>query len=140
MLIPLHDGRLLLPNAAVAEIIGYRDPQPLDGAPPGVMGLVTWRQREVTVIDFERLRGAAPRPPSVRQRIAVCYGPDPLGSSPLVGLLTQGIPRLLHVSRAAIDEASVNEGPASPLRLHLTVGDERLTVPDLAYLQAAAQR
>ena len=29
MLLPLREGRLLLPNAVVAEIIGYRTPDPL---------------------------------------------------------------------------------------------------------------
>lgn len=140
MLIPLHDGRLLLPNAAVVEIIGYRDPAPLSDTPLGVAGRVTWRQRDLPVIDFERFMGADEKPPSVRQRIAVCYAPDALGSWPLLGLLAQGIPRLLRLKRDAIETASSSSHGESAIKLRLQVGGEALVVPDLVFLQASVSK
>ena len=140
MLIPLHGGRLLLPNAAVAEIIGYRDPAPLHDTQRGVAGSVSWRQRDLPVIDFERLLGADDKPPSIRQRIAVCYTPDPQGRWPLLGLLAQGIPRLLRLKRDAIEEATSGPHGESAIKLRLQVGGEPLIVPDLAFLQAATSK
>lgn len=135
MLIPMHMGRLLLPNAAVAEIIGYRDPEPVADAFEGDLGRVRWRQREVPVIDFERLLGGDEQAPGIRQRIAVCYSPDPQGRWPLVGLLAQGIPRLLRLNQDAVEEATSGPDGESPVRLRVTVAGEPLTVPDLGYLQ-----
>ena len=135
MLIPMHMGRLLLPNAAVAEIIGYRDPEPVEGAADGDLGRVRWRQRELPVIDFERLLGGDEQAPGIRQRIAVCYGPDPQGRWPLLGLLAQGIPRLLRLNQDAIEEATGGPHDQSAVRLRLSVAGEPLTVPDLGYLQ-----
>lgn len=138
MLIPLHDQRLLLPNAAVAEIIGYRDPDLIADAGPGVQGTVSWRQREVPVIDFERLMGAGERPPGIRQRIAVCYAPNTEdGGWPLIGLVSQGIPRLLRLARHAIEEATSGPHGESAIQMRITVGGERMVVPDFTYLQAS---
>ena len=52
MLIPLHGDRLLLPNAAVAEVIGYREPDSMANDEPWLQGKVNWHQRELPVIDF----------------------------------------------------------------------------------------
>lgn len=131
MLIPLHEGRLLLPNAAVAEVIGYRDPESIEQAEPWLRGEVSWHQRSIPVVDFERLRGASGRPGSVRQRIVVCYATDPEASRPLVGLVSQGIPRLLRVSREAVEDASKPLKSGSTVRMHLVVDGEKLTVPDI---------
>ena len=135
MLIPLHGDRLLLPNAAVAEVIGYREPDSMASEEPWLQGKVNWHQRELPVIDFERLIGRPDVAPGIRQRIAVCYAPDPQSRWPLYGLVAQGIPRLLRVSRDVIESAT--EGPAgdSAIQMRLWVGGEQLMVPDLDFLQ-----
>jgi chemosensory pili system protein ChpC len=131
MLIPLHEGRLLLPNSAVAEVIGYREPESTQPADPWLRGEVNWHQRPIPVVDFERLRGAPERPGSVRQRIVVCYATEITASGPLVGLVSQGIPRLLRVSRDAIEDASKPLESGSAVLMQLVVQDEKLTVPDI---------
>jgi chemosensory pili system protein ChpC len=136
MVIPLHERRLVLPNAAVAEIISYRDPDPWEESGAGVEGMVSWRQRELPVIDFERLMGAADHPPGIRQRIAVCYAPEPEVGWPLIGLISQGIPRLLRLAREAIEEASSGPHGDSAIQMRIHVGGEQLIVPDLVHLQA----
>lgn len=136
MLIPLRRGRLLLPNSAVAEVIGYREPEAVAGAPAWVQGKVGWRQRELMVIDFERLLGHQAATASVRQRIAICYALDPNAPWPLLGLLSQGIPRLLRVHGDVIDAAATPSRNGSPVRMRITVDGDELMVPDLDYLQS----
>ena len=136
MLIPLHEGRLLLPNAAVAEVIGYRDPEPTDQEAHWLQGMVAWRQRQIPVIDFEALLGRPDVGAGIRQRIAVCYALQPDTDFPMLGLVAQGIPRLLRVSRASIESAEASPGDDSPVHMTLSIGDEKLLVPDLDYIQA----
>ena len=134
MLIPLRDGRLLLPNAAVAEVIGYREPDALDHQLPWLQGKVGWHQRDIPVVDFERLLGRADTGGGIRQRIAVCYALQPESAWPLIGLVAQGIPRLLRVQREVIEFAGTPASGASPIRMRISVGGEELMVPDLDYL------
>ncbi|MGB5744909.1 MAG: chemotaxis protein CheW [Sedimenticolaceae bacterium] len=136
MLIPLREGRLVLPNAAVAEVIGYRDPDPVGPGDPWLQGKVSWHQRNILVIDFERMLGLPVTGAGIRQRIVVCYALDADGQWPLLGLVAQGIPRLLRVNSEMIESASSAPSDASPVQMRLTIGGEDLMVPDLAYLQA----
>ena len=136
MLIPLHEGRLLLPNATVAEVIGYRDPEPSAEDVRWLQGRVAWRQRQIPVIDFEALLGRPDLDAGIRQRIAVCYALDPDADLPMLGLVAQGIPRLLRVNRAIIESAEASPGGESAVHMTLSIGDEKLLVPDLDYIQA----
>ncbi len=135
MLIPLHGDRLLLPNASVAEVIGYREPDRVDIDESWLKGKVNWHQRELPVIDFERMIGRPDLAPGIRQRITVCYAPDPKAKWPLFGIVAQGIPRLLRVSEQVIDSAT--EGPQgdSAIEMRVWVGGEPFMVPDLGFLQ-----
>ena len=136
MLIPLRSGRLLLPSAAVAEVIGYRDPDRMPDAAAWLQGKVDWHQRKILVIDFERMLGRPVSGAGIRQRIPVCYALNPGGAWPLMGLVAQGIPRLLHVSPEALESAQGGAGGDSPIRMTVSVAGEELLVPDLDYLQA----
>ncbi len=136
MLIPLHEGRLLLPNASVAEVIGYREPEPAQRPRSWLQGTVGWRQRQIPVVDFERLLGRAEHAAGIRQRIAVCYAPGLESDWPLLGLVAQGIPRLLRVSRAVIESAAAGETGTLPVFMTLSIGGEKLLVPDLEYIQS----
>lgn len=135
MLIPLHgEERLLVPNAAVVEIIGYRDPVAAGWTQPWVQGTIKWHQHQVPVIDFENIDGEAGLKASIRQRIVVCYSPDETGTWPLVGFVSQGIPRLVRVSEELIDDATEGPSGESAIQMRLRIGDDNFIVPDLAYL------
>ena len=135
MLIPMRHGRMLLPSAAVAEVIGYRTPDAVDGQPQWMQGTVSWHQRDIPVLDFERLIGRDDVGAGIRQRIAVCYAIGGNANWPLMGLLTQGIPRLLRVNKDAIQVASGEDAGAKPIRMSVSIAGESLLVPDLEYLQ-----
>ena len=136
MLIPMRHGRMLLPSAAVAEVIGYRTPDARDDKPEWMQGTVSWHQRDIPVLDFERLIGRDDVGAGIRQRIAVCYAIGGSVDWPLMGLLTQGIPRLLRVNKNAIQVASGEDAGAKPIRMSVSIAGESLVVPDLEYLQA----
>ncbi|MCP5313215.1 MAG: chemotaxis protein CheW [Chromatiaceae bacterium] len=136
MLIPMREGRMLLPNATVAEIIGYREPDPISHPVSWIQGQINWHQRRILVVDFERLLGRQVIGAGVRQRIAVCYGLNPEKGWPLLGLVAQGIPRLLRVNREVIDAARSSQPGKAPVRMTLWSGGEELLVPDIDYLQS----
>lgn len=134
MLIPLRSRRLLLPSSTVAEVIGYRDPDPVDYRLRWVQGRVNWQQRDIPVVDFERFMGLPDAAPGIRQRIVVCYALDAASGWPLFGLVAQGIPRLLRVSSETIDSARGGRHGESAVRMTLSIGGDDVIVPDLDYL------
>jgi chemosensory pili system protein ChpC len=131
LVIPLHERRLLLPNAAVAELIGFREPEPFVDVEPWLLGEVSWHRRSIPVVDFERLIGGEPRIGSVRQRIIVCYAADPGLAWPLVGFIAQGVPRLLRVEQSVIETASRPLHPDAPVLMTLQIEGQSYLVPDV---------
>ena len=50
--IPLSDETALLPNSAIAEVIGFKNPAPIDDAPEWFLGYIDWREKRVPIISF----------------------------------------------------------------------------------------
>ena len=56
LLIPLVDGRLIIPRACVAEVIGFQTPSEMTGAPPWYIGTIPWNGKAVPLVpDLQRL-------------------------------------------------------------------------------------
>ncbi|HIP53349.1 MAG TPA: chemotaxis protein CheW [Chromatiales bacterium] len=97
LLIPLHEDFMLLPNAAVAEVIGYREAEPLAHTPDWLAGEIQWRREPTPVIRFERLAGLPAGPPGHRARICMVNTLTPESRIPYFGVIAQGIPRLVRI-------------------------------------------
>ena len=137
VLIPTGMERLLLPNAAVAEVIDFRDPEPFTGTEPDWgLGLVTWQRRTFPVIAAEMLLGGSFDPLAPRLRIAVCHSLLSLKDRPFLGIVSHGIPRLVRVSPETIEESP---GPALaddwPILAQVFVNDVYALIPDFEKIE-----
>jgi chemosensory pili system protein ChpC len=140
VLISIGGQRLLLPNATVAEIISYRDAEhaAAEGSPAWLLGDITWRQRKVPLLSLERLFGdGSDEYTYLRGRIVVCY--SLLGDSerPYLGIISDGIPRLVRVGEEDIEPLPLGEAEAGmPLLARLKLKGEEAIIPDIARLSA----
>jgi chemosensory pili system protein ChpC len=137
VVLPLGPADLLLPNAAVAEVLGYREPETSGGGPPWLLGTVTWRERPVPLVSLPA--AAHPSQPVAlgpRARLAVCFTPSGNRALPYVGLLCVGPPRL---ARFRADNLSpTGEEADNPFILHtLTYAERPGWIPDLDALERA---
>lgn len=93
--VPSGRADLLLPNAAVAEVITYQEPAPYPGAPPWLLGSVAWHERRVPVVSLAAADGVpAPETRGARARVVVCFTPNGNQRLPYVGILAVAPPRL----------------------------------------------
>ena len=134
MQLPLHGLQLLVPNSAVAEIIGYVAEQPAASNQSWLDGLITWRGVSIPVVSFELLCALEAVEAGARSRIAVLYNPlESRDQLPYFGVILQDIPRgyLAEKERmlATFDSSGCDylAGHADPLL-------DNLQVPDLAAL------
>ncbi len=93
MLLPLTSLNLLLPNSAVAEIIGYSPPHKLVNTSDWFPGLVMWRGIYIPVITAEQMCDIDVAKIGARARIAIVFNPDPDPELPYLGIHIQDIPR-----------------------------------------------
>ena len=131
LLMPLTDRTLLLPNAAVAELIPYRAPQVSEGMPSWFLGQIAWRDLRLPLLSFEAASDGQVNV-SPGSRVAVI---NALGGRPnvkFIAVLVQGIPRSIKVG-ADLVRADVT---LSPLELDaVQFGEAVLKIPDLIGLE-----
>jgi len=140
VLLPIEQTHLLLPNVTVAEVIGFRDAEPLVDAPGWLTGTITWRQRKVPVVAFEFFLNNRVSPPGHRARIALCHNLRGNPGIAYIGIICQSIPRLARVNASTITEADPADAllPEMTLR-HLYYGNEDVWIPDIEALGEAAE-
>src|SRR5918994_4939340 len=57
VLITVGQGRLLLPNASVAEVITFSAPEPVENAPAWMLVQIRWRGWRLPLVSFSRFAG-----------------------------------------------------------------------------------
>jgi chemosensory pili system protein ChpC len=127
-------GRLLLPNANIAEIITFAEPEAVPDAPEWVLGRLRWRGWRLPLISFSRLAGLAVDEGELGAKVAVLRALGGHPRLPYFCLLTQGFPRLTTVSSDALIPADEGELPAGA-QMRVLLRDEYSYIPDLVDIE-----
>jgi len=139
LLLPLHGETLLLPNAAVAEIVGFESPDPIAGAPGWLLGWLNWRERRIPLLSFEMASGGTPPDDLQGKRIAVLNTLNSNPRVPYIAIVLQDIPRLKLVQRDALQEGpGVAERQSILSQLQIEGG--LVVVPDIDDLEQRVER
>ena len=130
MLLPLTSLNLLVPNSAVAEIIGYSTPRQLSSTSDWFAGVVLWRGVYIPVVAVEQMCGVSVAQSGPRARIGIIYNPERDPDLPDLGIHMQDIPRA-YLAEADSMEAGGDEGISEYLLAR--VDDEQLgrVIPNL---------
>ena len=130
VLIQLSGARLLLPNATIAEVLSYAEPEPVDNAPAWLLGRIRWRGWQLPLVSFSRLAGIADEHGGLGSKVLVFKALGGSSPTPFFAVLTQGFPRLVTVSRASlVVDGSASLPLATTARVMLNQDDAY--VPDL---------
>ncbi len=131
LLIPLQEVKILLPNTAVAEVIAYATPDPVENAPEWLLGNIIWRDEKVPLLSFELLVGKQER--SV-QRIAVLNTLNGNPDLPYIALSIQGIPKLRLIQEAGI-VVTETDSKTDAVAASIDFAGESVLIPDLDVLE-----
>jgi chemosensory pili system protein ChpC len=140
VMITVTDGRVLLPNATVSEVITFALPEPVPNAPDWLLGRIRWRGWRLPLISFARLAGYADQEGEMGAKVVVLKALGGHAKVPYFAMLTQGFPRLVTVAADAlvVDEITDADLPAprpgvlTPVLLR----DDAAVIPDLAQIEA----
>lgn len=131
LLVPLADRTLLVPNVAVAELIPYRTPQAVPGAPAWFLGQVQWRDLNLPLLSFEAASNGTAQV-GAGARIVVLNALGGREHVRFIALLVQGIPRSVKVDA----DLARAELALAPLELDaVELGDVQARIPDLVGLE-----
>ena len=144
VLIQVEGARLLLPNATIAEVLSYAEPEAVADAPDWLLGRIRWRGWQLPLASFSRLAGIADEVGGLGSKVVVLKALGGDSRLPYVALLTKGFPRLVTVSRDAL-VADAGEGDIDGAAATLPLGvlmrvllnDEPALLPDVDAVESA---
>src|ERR1700743_413076 len=98
LMIPVTGGRVLLPNATVAEVITYSTPEKIPHAPPWLRGRLSWRGWLLPLFSFAIFSGTTKQESLSNAKVAVLKGLSGNAKMPFIAMLAQGFPRLTTIT------------------------------------------
>ena len=136
VLIQIAGGRLLLPNATIAEVLSFADPDPVANTPDWLLGRIRWRGWQLPLIAFSRLSGIAEEKGGLGSKVIVLKALGGDAKTPYFALLTQGFPRLVTVSEAAlVTEQSERSLLPNGVHARVMLNEDDALVPDLELVE-----
>jgi len=136
LLVPLHQGRLIVPRACIAEVIRFSPPQERAEGPAWFRGFVRWNDLQVPVIRLEELCGLESVAPGGRTRLAIFNCLSDTLDVGVFGVLTEGFPQLVRVNRDVMEIHDEHAWPEDgPIICQIRMINEYPLIPDLEKLE-----
>lgn len=135
VLIQVADARLILPNATIAEVLSYADPEPVADAPDWLLGRIRWRGWQLPLIAFSRFAGIAEEHGGLGSKVIVLKALGGDAKRPFFAVLTQGFPRLVTVTEEALATAADDDGVPEGVLARVRLNEDDALLPDLAALE-----
>jgi len=138
VLIQIAGGRLLLPNATIAEVLSFADPDPVANTPDWLLGRIRWRGWQLPLIAFSRLSGIAEEKGGLGSKVIVLKALGGDAKTPYFALLTQGFPRLVTVSQDTVmaDAHAEDETLPNGVQARVLLNEDQALLPDLERVEA----
>jgi chemosensory pili system protein ChpC len=117
VILTLRSENVMVPNAAIAEIISAKDATHADDAPNWFLGKMPWRGVDVPLVSFEAAAGIEAKNINLNTQVAVLYAVSKDAKYPYVGLVISGVPHVSNFSREQIitDPESLLEDEGHPM-------------------------
>jgi chemosensory pili system protein ChpC len=135
VLIQVAGGRLLLPNATIAEVLSYAEPEPDASGADWLLGRMRWRGWQLPLVAFSRLAGIGEDKPGLGSKVIVLKALGGDRRLPFFAVVTQGFPRLVTVSRTALSVESGDAPLPRGVQAFVRLNDEPALLPDLLQVE-----
>lgn len=139
VLVHVTGGRVLLPNATVAEVITFATPDKVANAPEWLLGRIAWRGWRLPLVSFSILAGFAEQERALNSRVAVLKALGGNPRMPYIAMATQGFPRLTTLSQDIIVPTGDENAHPPGVREQVLVRDDHAVIPDLDAIEAMVQ-
>ncbi|MGY4517052.1 chemotaxis protein CheW [Lysobacter sp. HA18] len=134
VLIQVAGGRLLLPNATIAEVLSYAEPEEGAGA-DWLLGRFRWRGWQIPLVAFARMAGIGDDNPGLGTKVIVLKALGGDTRIPFFAIVTQGFPRLVTVSRSALSVESQDGDLPAGVQALVRLNEEPALLPDLLQIE-----
>ena len=138
--VPLEDINLLVPNVAIAEVIGYQPFELVETENDWLLGSLRWRGIIIPVVSMEAMCNLALPESGRNARIAIVNSTQYRSKLAFYAIVTSGIPRLINADNDALGEAIDIDGLPDTVASQVQIGSERAIIPDLQAVQLKIEK
>lgn len=128
--LPLNNLALLVPSTVVAEVLDYRESEPAPHMPEWLLGMLSWRGRNVPLFCFEKLLGQEQAPRREGARYVICNTLNGSNRIPFFGIQIEGMPQLRMVTNDMLTMDSESADEQTAVQAYLRLQGERVILPD----------
>ena len=140
VLIEVSGANLLLPNATMAEVLSFTEPDRIENTPDWLLGTIRWRGWQVPLISFSRYAGIGEEKGRLGNRILILKTLNNDKRHPYISILTQGFPRLVTVSEKNISVDSHTDVQAlKGVSASVVLNDDQALIPDVDELVSTSR-
>jgi chemosensory pili system protein ChpC len=129
-ILSLEGDPIILPNTAVAEIINYSDPTPVDNSPEWLLGTMEWRGIRIPLMSLEAAMGKNMPATSSSNHIAILNSISDDDSLNFYAIVTGALPRLVNLDEKKIT-AAANDDSEELVLSNVLVNKSAAIIPDL---------
>lgn len=130
VMVPLTGTQILIPNATVAEVVSYTNPEPISGAPEWLLGTFVWRGWQVPMISFANLTETTESESVNGARLCITKTLINNERMPYIAILAQGFPRLTTITEDNLTEVPTESKPIA-VAGRVIVDSTEAVIPDL---------
>ncbi len=139
VMIPVTGGHVVLPNAAIAELVAYTPPGSMPCEEDWVLGFINWRGWQVPLFSFSLMAELAEEERDNTARVAILKALTGSTNMPFLALMTQGFPQLHNLNKQnlqIIPGAEMTPGVA----YQVEVEGQQGYIPDLTHIENTLSR
>lgn len=136
LLAPMKEGRMLIPRASIAEVVGSVNVKGSEDLPSWFLGTIDWNQLEIPLVSLEGACGWGSPELAARSRVLVVLGLTQRLDPNFYAIVVQGHPHLVRVNSHVLvaDELRMGE-EALPLLARVRMANEKPVIPDLERME-----
>ena len=133
LLVSLQQTPLLLPMACVVEVLDYTRPASISTDNDWLLGSIHWHGKKIPIVSFELLNHRQFTEFSASNKIMVVRRTTEQGVIPFYGVVTQGLPKPIELSKEEVSISAEQPRPAE--KMQVLYKEVSAVLPDLGYLE-----
>lgn len=130
VIVPLTGMDLLIPNATIAEVASFAEPELIPGAVDWVLGTILWHGWQVPVISFTGLIDEGSHENKRGARVCILKTLINTERMPYMAILAQDHPQLTTVTEDNLEEIATESNPIA-VAGRVQVEGRDAVIPDL---------
>lgn len=138
LLLPIEGNHLILPYAAIAEVVSFEEPKAIPKAPTWLLGNIPWRKLEIPLLCLEKMGDSSIQLQHPNIHVAVVNRMSEKDKFDFFGVLLKSIPRMLRAR--STDFKYLEKGKKEYELMSVELRQEKMMIPNMKWIEESLNK